>query len=165
MPKRESYSPKTNDHIDYSKIDPETGEIVQDKHGREMPDPEPMQPPLGYNRQPTLAEQIRAQIVSAKLAMEAEAAGAETFEEADDFDVGDDWEAEKNSPYEANFDPMTAEEKAALSTRGKDPDRILTAEEKDSFTPKPKKTKPSSDQDDDVIADPEGKASKASSLK
>lgn len=126
---------------DYTKIDPETGEILHDAAGREIPDPTPMQPPVGYNPQPSLASIVRQQIMSHKLAQEAAAMGAETFEEADDFEVGDDWEAEKHSPYEANFDPMTPEEKAALTTQGRDTEKILTQEEKDLLTPKPKKEK------------------------
>lgn len=125
---------------DYTKADQETGEIVHDEAGREIPDPNPMQPPVGYNRQPSLAEQIRAAVVSEKLREVALAAGVETFEEADDFDVGDDFEAERNSPYEANFDPMTPHERAALASQGRDLDSILTAEEKAALTPKPKKT-------------------------
>lgn len=119
--------PKPSD--DYTKIDQDTGEILTDSRGREVPDPTPMQPPIGYERRPSLAQQIREQIMSHNLAMEARAAGAETFEEADDFEVGDDWEQEKHSPYEANFDPMTPEERAALTTEGRDPDRILTLDE------------------------------------
>lgn len=42
-------------------------------------------------------------VVSEKLRMEALAAGQETFEEADDFDVDDDFDP--TSPYEVNFDP------------------------------------------------------------
>lgn len=124
---------------DYSKHDPETGELIHDQLGHEIPDPTPMQPPLGYKRQDTLAAQMRAMIVSHELAKAAAAAGAETFEEADDFDIGDDWDQERHSPYEANFDPMTPQEAAALSTRGKDPEKILTEDEKSSFRPKPKK--------------------------
>lgn len=130
---------------DYSKFDPETGEQIHDELGREIPDPTPMQPPIGYNRQPSLAEQMRAMILSEKLAQEAAAAGMETFEEADDFDVGDDFDQERHSPYEANFDPMTPEERAALATQGKDAERILTPQEKAAAAaaaspPKPKRT-------------------------
>lgn len=66
--------------------------------GFEIPDPTPMAPPIGYKRQPSLAEQIREMVRSEKLAQEAAAAGAETFEEADDFDVEDD--EFPASPYE-----------------------------------------------------------------
>lgn len=127
---------------DYSKFDVETGEQVHDSRGREIPDPTPMQPPVGYNPQPSLAQQIRQMVVSERLAMEAREAGAETFEEADDFDVGDDFEAERHSPYEANFDPMTPQERAALTTQGRNPDLILTEEEKASLSSKAPKAKP-----------------------
>lgn len=125
---------------DYSKFDPETGEQTHDERGSEIPDPNPMQPPVGYNPQPSLAQQIRQMIISDRLAREAAEAGMETFEEADDFEVGDDFEEERHSPYEGNFDPMTPHERAALSSQGKDPDKILTPEDEARFTPKPKKT-------------------------
>lgn len=56
--------------------------------GRELMDPKPMQPPLGYKRAPSLAEQIRQQVLAAKL--EELDALAETEEEADDFEIDDD---------------------------------------------------------------------------
>lgn len=61
-----------------------------DEEGAEIVDSVPMAPPVGYKRSPTIAEMIRQQVRSALLAREAEAAGAETFEESDDFDVADD---------------------------------------------------------------------------
>ncbi|UIB81459.1 hypothetical protein [Flyfo microvirus Tbat2_151] len=61
-----------------------------------------MAPPVGYKRQPSLADQIREMVRSERLAMEAENAGYETFEEADDFDVGDDYDPQ--TPYENEFD-------------------------------------------------------------
>lgn len=134
----------------YEQHDRETGELLSDQYGREIPDSEPMQPPIGYNRQPSLSEQMRAMIVSHQLAREAAEAGMETFEEADDFEIGDDFEEERHSPYEANFDPMTPEEKAALASQGRDHERILTAAEKARLSPKPKKTKPAGDQPADV---------------
>lgn len=74
-----------------------------DEHGHERPDPTPVAPPVGHNRQPSLAEQIRSMVVSERLKQEAAAAGAETFEEADDFEVGDDYDP--TSPYEEVFEP------------------------------------------------------------
>lgn len=65
--------PKPTD--DYSKFDPETGEQTHDTLGNEMPDPDPMQPPLGYTRQPTLAQQMREQIIGYNLAKAAREAG------------------------------------------------------------------------------------------
>lgn len=56
--------------------------------GREILDPKPMQPPLGYKRAPSLAEQIRQQVLAAKL--EELESLEETEEEADDFSIDDD---------------------------------------------------------------------------
>lgn len=79
------------------------GKIRLDKNGHELHDPVPIEPPLGYKRAPSLAEQIRTMVRGEALKRAAEAAGAETFEEADDFDVGDDYDP--RSPYEEIYDP------------------------------------------------------------
>lgn len=95
--------------------DPITGEIPEyfreegaqqrylNDRGQEVLDPRPMAPPIGYKKQPSMVEIVRQQILSARLAEEAEAAGMETFDEADDFDVSDDFDP--SSPYEEIFDP------------------------------------------------------------
>lgn len=145
----EAYHPAP--HNQYAKFDQSTGEQVHDDYGRELPDPVPMAPPVGYTRQPSLSEQIRAMVVSEQLRAAAMAAGEETFEEADDFDIGDEFDQDRHSPYEADFDPMTPEERAALSTQGRDADRILTKEEKSSLSSKAKKNKASGDQPDPGI--------------
>lgn len=75
-----------------------------DDRGHEMPDPTPMAPPVGYVQTPSLSDQIRAMVISEKLRAEAEEAGMETFEEADDFEVGEDYEP--SSPYEDIFEPL-----------------------------------------------------------
>lgn len=77
-----------------------------DQFGRETPDPVPMAPPLGYNRQPSLTEKIRAMVRSEHVRLAAMQAGMETFEEADDFEVGDD--LDPSTPYEEVFDPVDA---------------------------------------------------------
>lgn len=71
-----------------------------------QPDPTPMQPPLGYKRQPSMVEHIRNMVRSEHLRLAAEQSGAETFEEADDFDIDDDL-PEPSSAYEfeENFEP------------------------------------------------------------
>lgn len=76
-------------------------QLYLDKNGHETLNPTPMQPPVGYIRQPTIAEQMRQMIRTASL--EAAQAGAETLEEAEDFDVGEDMEP--HSPWENDFDP------------------------------------------------------------
>lgn len=68
-----------------------------------IPDSTPMEPPLGYIKQPSIAERIRDMVRSEHLRLAAESAGTETFEEADDFDVGDDYDP--HSPYENEFEP------------------------------------------------------------
>lgn len=70
--------------------------------GKELPDPVPMAPPVGYKRQPSMVEHIRSMVRSERLRMEAEAAGMESFEDADDFDVPDD--PEPASRYEVPDD-------------------------------------------------------------
>lgn len=87
-------------------IQPSAADTYLDARGREKPDPTPIAPPIGYKRQPSLAEQIRNMVRSERLAMEAQAAGYETFEEADDFDTGED--LDPRSPYEVEFDPPLA---------------------------------------------------------
>lgn len=73
--------------------------------GREIPDPVPMAPPIGYIKQPSMVEHIRSMVRSEQLRMAAEAGGAETFEEADDFDIGED--ELPGTPWEADFEPVS----------------------------------------------------------
>lgn len=58
-----------------------------DEFGREILNPTPMQPPLGYKKAPSLSEQIRQQIQQLKYMEDSE---PETEEEADDFEIDDD---------------------------------------------------------------------------
>lgn len=74
-----------------------------DEDGNEQVDGTPRQPALGKKSAPTIQEQIRQLVRSERLRQEAEAAGQESFDEADDFDVGDDFDP--SSPYEEVFDP------------------------------------------------------------
>lgn len=74
------------------------------RDGREYPDPTPVAPPIGFIKQPTMAETMRAMIQSQELRRAAAESGQETFEEADDFNVGDDYDP--TSPYEEQFEPL-----------------------------------------------------------
>lgn len=65
-------------------------------------DPTPMALPIGYKKPPTMAEQVAKLVRSEQLRQAAESAGQETFEDADDFDVGDDYDP--HSPYEETFE-------------------------------------------------------------
>jgi len=71
--------------------------------GREVVSSVPMAPPIGWKKQPSMIDHIRNLVRSERLRQEVEAAGFETPEEADDFDIGDDYDPQ--SPYEHNFDP------------------------------------------------------------
>lgn len=70
------------------------------EHGHEIPNPTPLAPPIGYIKQPSIADQIRAQVRA--LSLEALQRGEESEEEANDFDVGEDYEP--SSPWEHDFD-------------------------------------------------------------
>lgn len=78
-----------------------------DDCGREVLSPLPVAPPVGYVKHISLAEQIRAMVRSEALRYHAETSGHETFEEADDFDCGDDFDP--RSPYEVDFEPPAVE--------------------------------------------------------
>lgn len=100
----------------YLKIEPkerlsvnEDGEVYSELNaaGAEVLDDTPIEPPIGYNPQVPLHLQIREMVRSARLAEEAAAAGMETFEEADDFDVDDDFDP--STPWENDFDPTYSE--------------------------------------------------------
>lgn len=68
-----------------------------DERGWEVPDPTPIARPVGWKEPESLQDMI-ARLVRGEISRQAAAAGAETFEEADDFDVDDD--PELKSPYE-----------------------------------------------------------------
>lgn len=76
--------------------------------GSEIVDPTPVAAPLQFTRPETQFEQIRRLIRSEQLAQEAAAAGFETPDEADDFEVGDDFDP--TTPYEEHFFPPPAAE-------------------------------------------------------
>jgi len=80
-----------------------------DQRGREMPDPTPIAPPVNLQTSFNMTDHLRRLIRSEQLAREAYAAGQETFEEADDFDVGDDPDLYNLSGYENEFEPPAAQ--------------------------------------------------------
>lgn len=88
--------------------------LYLDEKGREKPNPTPLAPPIGYVKHKTIAQQMREMIQLASY--EAAMAGAETEEEANDFDVGEDFDP--TSPWEHEFekDP-DAEALLALMSR------------------------------------------------
>lgn len=80
----------------------ETGEIIERPEPFEVLDPTPVAIPARLKRVDNLNEVVRQMVRSEELRRLADAAGEETFEEADDFEVGDDYEP--SSPYEEIFE-------------------------------------------------------------
>lgn len=97
---------------EYNKLDKrnrdvvgEGGEIVRapthDASGRELPDPVPLAPAVGFVQNPSMFDVMRDMIRGEHLKAYAELQGSETWEEAQDFAVGD--EDFPGSPYEGEF--------------------------------------------------------------
>lgn len=76
--------------------------LFNDK-GEELPDPTPVSINTGLKKPQTLQETIRKLVRDESFRATLDRVGLETFEEADDFDVGDDFDP--TSPYEEDFDP------------------------------------------------------------
>lgn len=76
-----------------------------DDQGREIPDPRPLDVPIGFKKPETLADQIRRLIRSQQLSDLANSQDMDTFEEAEDFEIDDDM-FDPSSPYEEVFDPV-----------------------------------------------------------
>lgn len=77
-----------------------------DSLGREVPDGRPVQVPHNWQRPLSLQEEIK-RFVRVQLSQQAADLEAETFEEADDFDVADE-EPDPLSPYEIPEAPVEA---------------------------------------------------------
>jgi len=68
----------------------------------------PVAIPLKYTRRPLMDETVR-QLVRGELSRRAEAEGKETFEEANDFNVGDDVDEDFGRGHEQIYDPIDEE--------------------------------------------------------
>lgn len=73
-----------------------------DEYGHEVPDPTPVEVPTSLGQPPSLADQVLAVLRSERFREET-LGDRETFEEADDFDVGDG-EYLPFSPHELSLD-------------------------------------------------------------
>lgn len=104
------------------------------KYGQERPNPVPMAPPIGYKRPISIADQIREAIRAASF--EAYMAGAETEEEANDFEVGED--EEPSSRWESEFEIDPALE-AMLALQSAPPAKQSGGGAREPETPSPAK--------------------------
>lgn len=68
-----------------------------DENGWEIPDTRPVARPAGFSQPVSLVDQMRS-MVRRELSDRAQMQGFETFDEADDFEVGDDYDPK--SPHE-----------------------------------------------------------------
>lgn len=93
-------------HLDSATKQPKPAAALDDA-GREQPSSTPMRPPIGYKKQQSMVELIREAVRADHLARDLAAAQHETFEESDDFEIGDDYDP--HSPYENEFDPPARE--------------------------------------------------------
>lgn len=121
--------------------------------GAEIHDEPPVALPAHYKRPPTLAEQVRTMCRTHISRMAAEA-GHESWEEADDFDVGDDYDP--SSPHELVFDPELGREipqeiKQSLDASRRKFDEEVTRRKSQKAPAKKKKAPkaPESDEGDD----------------
>lgn len=74
-----------------------------DENGHEIPDPTPLGIPSGFKRPETLAAQVQ-RLVQGSLSRHAELQGNESWEEANDFNVDDEFDP--TTPFEEFFDPV-----------------------------------------------------------
>lgn len=85
------------DSVPWDVNDPGVGHALLLPDGREVLNPVPVAPPVGYVKEPTVMEMINAQ-VKKHLALLRDDEELDTEAEAQDFNIGDDYEP--YSPYE-----------------------------------------------------------------
>ena len=81
--------------------------MKEDRVRFEYPSDEPVAVPIRFKRPPTLQETVRA-LMSAEFRRSLQENDLETPEEADDFDIGDDYDP--HSPYEYDLEPPRSPE-------------------------------------------------------
>lgn len=87
--------------IDAVKAAWKAGKSAYNSAGEEIPDPTPLEAPLGFKPPLPLSEEIR-RLMHASVQRDLREAGIESFEEADNFETGED--EDMHSPWEENFE-------------------------------------------------------------
>lgn len=95
-----------------TKMEPRPTKSTLDDLGREIPDPVPMAPPVGYQQGMTQEERLRAMVRQEQSRLRAELYD-ETEDEANDFDVDDD-PIDPATPYEQHYEAIDARDRARL---------------------------------------------------
>ncbi len=110
-----------------------------DAQGHEVPSDVPLTIPIGFSIPETLNEQVARLVRHHRFAEALGDAEGETFEEADDFDVGEDFDP--SSPYEQVFDPiLNREVSIAEFVANSDEYRKLYEAAAEQFIPDPEGT-------------------------
>lgn len=78
-----------------------------DSNGNERPDNRPLAVRLGFKKPLTLAQQIARLTQDRNFMAKVAAAGHDTFDEADDFEIGDPEPDGFRTPYEQDFDHIS----------------------------------------------------------
>lgn len=94
---------------------------AMDNKGRELPDPTPLAPPVGFMQTPDLKDIIRDMLRHDQMKRAADEAGVDSFDESEDFDIEDD-PLDPQTEYEAEFDPEWLKVKEGYSARLKGPE-------------------------------------------
>lgn len=127
--------------------------------GHEVLDATPVARPVGWSRPESLQEQIR-RFVRNELSQHAAAQGHETWEEAEDFEVGDDYDP--RSPYELDDDqeaaPLPTPDRPGRPGRDSGPDGPVPVDDRDDVAasrgrPAPAGGRRREDVDDELGAD------------
>lgn len=96
-------------------INKKTGEVMEqldlplqkcgyNERGEEVQDSRPMALPVGFSRPKSLTDTMKSLLRNEEFRRALDEKGVETFEEADDFDCGED-DPLGSTPYEDTFDP------------------------------------------------------------
>lgn len=74
------------------------------ERGEEIPDPRPVELPIGFERPESIQDMIRRLVQDPMIRQDLDSREVETFDEADDFETEDD--GMPVSPHEETFDPL-----------------------------------------------------------
>lgn len=120
-----------------------------DEKGHEIVDSTPLAIPIHWQRPLTIQDMVR-RFVQTEVSRVAEAEGHETFEEADDFDTGEDEDI--RSPYQLDDEQEHADRSSFLDEKPKekpDPQPPAAKPEPPAKPPKkPRKAPPVAPEDD-----------------
>lgn len=105
--------------------------MAHNERGQEIPDPTPVAMPINFRRPESLVDMMR-RLIRTEVSQHAESLEAESFEEANDFDVDEENIEDRNTPYQ---DMGSDEELQDATPEGKEPSVAAPAAEQPPATP------------------------------